>query len=259
MAGHGEAGLGMAGQGRARPVPARHGKARQGFFTWQTEKKKMTATAKIPSTNGRETKTRSESGTRERIQRKVQLRGLTPIMFDRYPGDNDTKLEPWQKLYLAGSTGRTICLPSENIMSFLSAQNTDSAPKRLLDSRKYKVFCQACGSFVSIGPRMIPFVRDGEPIQFGKLDSKTDTGEPMDKTSGVYIDFSVARLEKGIPNPKHRPTLQLPWELHFDLTLLPNKQLQEQQLMNIFSEGLLCLGLGTFRGRYGKAEIICWE
>jgi hypothetical protein len=25
--------------------------------------------------------------------RKVILRGLTPIMFDRYPGDNDTKLE----------------------------------------------------------------------------------------------------------------------------------------------------------------------
>lgn len=214
---------------------------------------------KAASTNGRETKTRSEPGTRELIKRTVHLRGLTEIMFDRYPGDNDTKLEPWQKLYLAGENGRTICLPSANIISFLSAQNTDSAPKRLLDSRKYKNFAQACGSFVSIGPRMIPFTRDGEPIVFGKLDSKNESGDPCDQLSGVYIDFRVARLEKGIPNPKYRPVLTMPWELRFELSLLPNRQIQEQQLMNVFQEGLLCLGLGTFRGQFGKAEIFKWE
>lgn len=211
------------------------------------------------SSNGKkETKTRGEAGTRETIHRRVILKGLTEIMFDRYPGDNDTKLEPWQKLYLAGE-GRTICLPSANIMSFLSAQNTDSAPKRLLDSRKYKVFALSCGSFVTIGPRMIPFTREGDPVLFGRLDSRTPSGEPMDNQSGVYIDFRVARLEKGIPNPKHRPVLPLPWQLAFDLTLLPNKQLQEQQLMNIFTEGLLCLGLGTFRGQFGKAEVVGWD
>jgi|HubBroStandDraft_2_1064218.scaffolds.fasta_scaffold262517_1 hypothetical protein len=210
-----------------------------------------------------EKKTRSEPGTREKIVRTVHLRGLTDIMFDRYPGDNDTKLEPWQKLYLAGEKGRTICIPSENIMSFLSAQNTDSAPKRLLDSRKYKAFGQACGSFVMIasptGQRMIPLLRDGKPILFGRLDSKTPDGDPCDKVSGVYIDFHVARLEKGVPNPKHRPTLPLPWELRFALTMLPNRHIQEQQLMNIFTEGLLCIGLGTWRGRFGKAEVILWE
>jgi len=197
--------------------------------------------------------TRAEAGTREKVQRTVHLRGLTDIMFDRYPGDNDTKLEPWQKLYLGGEHGRTICLPSENIMSFLSAQNTDSAPKRLLDSRKYKVFAQACGSFVTITPRMIPFVRDGKPIEFGKLVGDEDA------ESGVYIDRRVARLEKGIPNPKVRPTLPCPWELHFQLMLLPNKQIQESQLMNVFVDGLVCLGLGTFRGRFGKAEVVLWE
>jgi hypothetical protein len=200
-----------------------------------------------------ETKTRSEAGTREAITRKVQVRGLTDIMFDRYPGDNDTKLEPWQKLYLAGDAGRTICLPSANLMSFLSAQNTDSAPKRLLDSRKYKAFCFAAGSFVTIGPRMIPFIREGQPIEFGKF------VDEVDAESGVYIDRRVARLEKGIPNPKVRPVLPMPWELHFQLTLLPNRQIQEQQLLNVFTEGLLCLGLGTFRGQFGKAEVTLWE
>jgi hypothetical protein len=174
-------------------------------------------------------------------------------MFDRYAGDNETQLETWQKLYLGGEQGRTICLPSENIMSFLSAQNTDSAPKRLLDNRKYKKFALACGSFVTIGPEMIPFLREGQPIVFGRFQGEKDP------VSGVYIDRRVAKLKDGIPNPKVRPVLQLPWELHFTLTLLPNKQIQEQQLMNIFTEGLLCLGLGTFRGRFGKAEVTMWE
>jgi len=199
-----------------------------------------------------ELKTRAESGTREKIVRQVRLRGLTDIMFDRYPGDNDTKLEPWQKLYLGGEQGRTICLPSANIMSFLSAQNTDSAPKRLLDSRKYKNFTTACGSFVNIGPKMIPFLRDDEPIVFGKLDND------LDKISGIYVHRQVARLPKGIPNPKVRPVLPLPWELSFTLTLWPNRMIQEQQIMNVMTDGMVAVGLGTFRGQFGKCEVVGW-
>lgn len=206
-----------------------------------------------PKKEKSETKTRSEAGTRETLVRTVHVQGLTDIMFDRYPGDNDTKLEAHQKLYLGGESGREICLPSANIMSFLSAQNTDSAPKRLLDSRKYKTFAQACGAYISIGPRMIQFLRDGSPIVFGKFVGDTDI------ESGVYIDRRVARLEKGIPNPKVRPVLPMPWELRFKLTMFPNRVLQEQQLMNIFTEGLLMLGLGTFRGQFGKACVSLWE
>lgn len=213
----------------------------------------------VKAKKDKETKTRAEAGTRDKVMRKVRIRGLTDIMFDRYPGDNDTKLEPWQKLYLAGPTGRTICLPSANIMSFLSAQNTDSAPKRLLDSRKYKAFAMSCASYIMIAPNMIPFTRDGHEIEFGKLDGKNEEGWQCDTSTGIYIRYDVARLEKGIPNPKVRPVLPCPWELEFTLTIWPNRQVQEQQVMNVMSEGLLCLGLGTWRGRYGKAEIVAWE
>lgn len=222
----------------------------------------MSDTAKANGTTkvkqAKETKTRGEAGTREKTIRTVHLRGMTDIMFARYPGDNETKLEPWQKLYLAGESGRTICLPSANIMSFLSAQNTDSAPKRLLDSRKYKRFALACGSFVMIGPDMIPFLRDEAPIEFGKLDGRRPDGLPYDPLSGVYVRNDVARLEKGIPNPVTRPVLPLPWELRFTLTIWPNKEIQEQQLMNVFVDGLIAIGLGTWRGRFGKAEVVHW-
>lgn len=186
-------------------------------------------------------------------RRKVVLQGMTDIIFDRYPGSNDTKLEPWQKLYIHPEDQETICLPFLNIMSFLSAQNTLSAPKRLLDPRKFKAFCYAALSFVTIQPQFIPFTRNGEPIKFGKLSNG------VDPSSGVYIHYSVARLEKGIPNPKERPALPLPWELSFELTLMENSELQEQQLLNIIEKGGLALGLGTFRGIFGKFKVLAWE
>jgi len=67
------------------------------------------------------------------IVRDVTLKGATEILFDRYAGDNRVKLAPEQKMYL--NAKNEVMLPSLNIMSFLSATNTESAPKLLLDKR----------------------------------------------------------------------------------------------------------------------------
>lgn len=186
------------------------------------------------------------------MQRRVRLAGLHDIMFDRYAGDNDTRLEPWQKLYF-GADGATIVLPALNVVSFLSAHNTNSAPKRLMDKRKYKDAANSMLSFTMIAPTMIPFLRDGEIIKFGKFDGDEDA------LSGVYIHRSVARLDKGIPNPKVRPVLPLPWSLEFDLTILPNSEIQEQQILNLFDAGGVAIGLGTFRGVFGKFRVDAWD
>ena len=145
------------------------------------------------------------------IKRKVVFTGINDVMFDRYAGDNDTKLEVHQKLYLAPGDSKVIGLPAINLMSLLSAHNTNSAPKRLRDKRKYKDIANACLSFVSIGPQFIPFKRDGREIVFGKLDQTE-----RDPLSGVYVHRAVARLDKGIPNPKVRPVLPAPWDLEFE-------------------------------------------
>lgn len=187
------------------------------------------------------------------IKRKVRLCGLSEIMFDRYAGDNNTKLEPWQKLYLEPGESRVIGLPALNIMSLLSAHNTNSAPKRLRDKRKYKDIANACLSFVQIGPSFIPFTRNGKPIQFGKMENDRD------KLSGVYTHYAVARLDKGIPNPKARPVLPLPWEIEFELTIFPNREIKEQEILNLFEEAGLAIGLGTWRGVFGKFLVDKWE
>ena len=194
------------------------------------------------------------SGFNDIIKRKVELCGLVDIMFDRYAGDNDTKLEPWQKLYLEPGGSRVIGLPATNLMSLLSAHNTNSAPKRLRDKRKYKDIANACLSFVSIGPQFIPFLRDGQPIKFGRFEQ-----DEKDATSGCYIHRSVARLDKGIPNPKVRPVLPLPWSIAFDFQLFPNREIKEQEIVNLIEEAGRAIGLGTYRGVFGKFRIEKWD
>ena len=191
------------------------------------------------------------------VERKVRLAGKTDVMFDRYAGDNKTVLDWTQKIYLVPGSS-VLCLPATNIISFLSSHNTNSAPKRLRDARQFKKIANACLSFVTIQAMgkekdYIPFTREGKEIRAGKF------GDRKDETSGIYLDRRVARLDKGIPNAKERPVLPMPWELSFTLSIFPNNEIKEQEIMNLFVEGGIAIGLGTFRGVYGKFQVAQWE
>lgn len=190
------------------------------------------------------------------VSRKVRLVGIREMMFDRYAGDNKTQLAWSQKIYLVPGTN-LLCLPATNIVSFLTAHNTNSAPKRLRDKRAYKDIANACLSFTNISgpkdsPGYIPILRNGKPISVGKF------GDMQDEASGIYLHRSVARLDKGIPNPKERPVLPLKWEIEFSLDIYPNKEIKEQEIKNLFEEGGLAIGLGTFRGVFGKFVVDEW-
>lgn len=193
----------------------------------------------------------------EKVTRQVTLTGLRPLMFDRYAGDNNTKLSWLQKIYLIPGTDQ-LAIPTANVMSFLSSHNTNSAPKRLRDKRKYKDICNACLSFITIDgcqeyPDYIPLERKGQRIHVGET---TKEHEPK---SGLWLHRSVARLDKGIPNPKERPVLDLPWSISFKFTLLGNREIKEQEIRNLIEEGGLAIGLGTYRGVYGKFVISQWQ
>jgi len=180
------------------------------------------------------------------ISREIVLNGLTPILFDRYSGNNKEQLGTMDKIY---QEGEYLVLPSTNILSFLSAQNTESATQRVV-GRGYKEVCKAALSFVMINPGksiMIPFLRDGKLLKVTDADLK--------------IHYAVAKIMKGklaIPNPKERPMLDCPWELKFDLELLETPELNEVLLKRIFEKGGLAVGLGTFRGVFGKFNVKSW-
>lgn len=174
----------------------------------------------------------------------VTLSGLTPILFDRYSGNNKEQLSVMDKVYV--HEGRLV-LPSTNILSFLSAQNTESASQRVV-GRGYKEVCKAALSFVSINPLNIPFSRNKTWLTLDNADIK--------------IHHSVAKIMKGklaIPNPKERPMIETPWELRFELSLLETPELNEVLLKRIFEKGGIAVGLGTFRGVFGKFKVTQWE
>ena len=195
--------------------------------------------------------TKKQLGLPDITEREVTLKGFMPIMFDRYPGDNKTVLEPGQLMYFMPD-GKTLCIPAANLSSFLSAQNTTSVAK-LLGGRGYKKLAMALLSFVQISPMLIPLCRDGEPIVFnGFLDDK-------DIEAQIHVDRRVARLDKGVPNPKARPVVELPWDISFTLRLIKNDEFNETRLRQLFIKGGIALGLGTYRGLYGKFLVDQWE
>jgi len=179
------------------------------------------------------------------VKRKVVLSGLTPIMFDRYSGNNAELLDPKDKVY-ANDKGHLV-IPSTNILSFLSATNTESATQRVI-GRGYKKVCKAALSYVSIEPFNIPMLRDGKPIE--------------NNDENVKMHYAVAKIMKGslaVPNPKERPIVEPEWKLVFDLTLQETPELNEVLLKKIFEIGGNAVGLGTFRGVFGKFKIESWE
>jgi len=201
--------------------------------------------------------TNAEESTLKLVKRKIRLVGTKEIMFDRYAGDNNTQLAWSQKIYLIPETN-ILCMPVINIVSFLTAHNTNSAPKRLMDARKYKGVANAILSFTDIAgpsdtPEFIPFLKNGKPIKVGKF------GDEVEPLSGLRLHKAVARLEKGIPNPKERPVLPLPWALEFTISIRANKEIKELQIRNLLEEGGFAIGLGTWRGIYGKFVVDMWE
>ena len=171
----------------------------------------------------------------------VTLKGIRPIMFDRF-ASMKTELSATDKVY-QNKEGNLI-LPAKNIMSFLSAENTESAPKRIM-GKKWKVICKAAMSFVNINPYEIPITREGQPIS-------------ADDVEIVYDKAIVKKNQLAIPSEKQRPVVALPWSMEFTIDLFENADLNDAILKKLFEEGGLMIGLGTYRGVYGKFVVEKW-
>lgn len=185
------------------------------------------------------------------IVRNVTLTGTTDIMFDRYAGDNKTQLTPAQKLYVLPD--QIVYIPALNIRSFLSAINTTSAPKMFLEPKVYKRVADALSACISISPNNIPFLRGGKPIKLGTFEER-EGGVVIDPLSGIQLVHHVARLDRGIPNPKERPVIGLDWMLKFKLAVMPHPEINEELVEDLFTRGGQFLGLGTFRKVFGKFD-----
>jgi len=174
---------------------------------------------------------------------KCQLTGLRPLMFDRYAGDNSTQLPVVEKMYL--DARRLLTVPAINLFSLLCAENTKSVCRQFF-GKNGKTIALGIASYVSIDPFEIPILDDKGTIVFTGFNAQ------------VSVHKAVARVKGGIPNPKERPLLALPWRIEFIMTYQENKYATLENLRQALTMGGV-LGLGTFRPFFGRYELTQWE
>jgi len=173
----------------------------------------------------------------------VVLKGLRPLMFDRYAGDNNTTLPPEEKMYL--SDEKRLIMPAINLYSLLTAENTKSVTRQFF-GRQGKTIGLGISSYTNIEPFDIPLLDDDGPIVFHGWNGQ------------LTVRKDVARVKGGIPNPKTRPVLALPWRLEFTVQYQENTYCTLENLRQAFAMGGT-LGLGTFRPYFGRYELVGWK
>jgi hypothetical protein len=173
----------------------------------------------------------------------VRLEGLRPLMFDRYAGDNNTQLPTADRMYLDPEA--YLILPALNLFSLLAAENTKSVCRQFF-GKQSKTIALGIGSYTSIDPFDIPIHDDQGHVKFVGWNEQ------------VYQHSAVARLKNGIPNPKTRPVLSLPWHVDFAVSYIENRYCTFENLRQAFDWGGT-LGLGTFRPFFGKYELAEWK
>ena len=178
-----------------------------------------------------------------KVNIRVRLEGIRPLMFDRYAGDNSTQLPVAEKMYLNQDMALTI--PSLNVLSLLAAENTKSVCRQFF-GKNGKTIALGISSYTTIKQFEIPILDDNGPIVYSTW------GEQLS------VHKAVARVKGGIPNPKERPVLALPWHLDFDIEYNENKFCTLENLRQAVDMGGT-LGLGTFRPVFGRYQVVKWD
>ena len=172
----------------------------------------------------------------------VRLEGLRPLMFDRYAGDNNTQLPTADRMYLDPQA--CLIIPSLNLFSLLAAENTKSVCRQFF-GKQGRTIALGISSYATIEPFEIPLCDHVGHIQFTGWNDQ------------ITQHHAVARLAKGVPNPKTRPVVALPWHIEFDVEYVENRHCTLENLRQAFDMGGT-LGLGTFRPYFGRYELAGW-
>lgn len=171
----------------------------------------------------------------------VTFKGIKPLLFDRYGGSNESKLEPIDKVYWRDGIA---VMPQINIYSALSAENTKSVAKMFF-GKKAKPIGMAINNCLIIDQAYIPITQNGKQVKYEEFEKKFE------------ILHHVARINKAgtaIPNPKERPCLDTPWEINFGVQFIPSGDLTWDVMQQCFDYAGV-IGLGTYRPLYGGYQV----
>ena len=179
----------------------------------------------------------------------VKIGGIAPIMFDRFVDHSKEARPADQKLYLAEKN--IVVLPTENLLTFLAGENPAGCAK-VFEGKRNKEYIRIIHSHVFFGSVQAPFldekVRD---IQFNGFKGR------------FYIYEAAPRTKQGNLSIKQeikpRPVLKMPWFLKFEIQLVNNNLIDSTKLKNWFAAGGIQIGIGTYRPRFGRFEVLEWK
>jgi len=179
----------------------------------------------------------------------VRLVGLADIIFDRFIDHSKVRRPPEQKLYLAANN--LLVLPQDNLTAFLFGDDPPGCA-RTFEGKAGKSYLRMGLSHVFIKEALVPFLdADGQEIQFSEFETPfwIHRGSPRVKQGSRSIKQEM----------KERPVLKEPWGLVFTIQLIKNTLINENKLCNWFMAGGLQIGLGTYRPRFGRFEVLEWN
>lgn len=185
------------------------------------------------------------------IERQVRLEFITDLMFDAYRGQKDIPTE--EKLYY-GDDHKSIIVPAANIQSAIALAG-DRWSRYNRTGKPWTELGGVAASCILISPAKIPILRRGKPVvfeAFGKGGFAKDVRKAGGGSGGGNTKIPPMIIE--------RPTLSLPIALEFQVRLVPNEYLSEEELRHWFDVGGVYAGL--LNGRrigYGKFKVVSWE
>jgi len=177
----------------------------------------------------------------EIVKRSVTLTGITPLMFDKFIGQEEIPVE--QKLYLAPDK-ETLCLRASNIMGMLASKSSNSCLRQFVSNKDWKIIEPILRSSVIVTPEYIPIMDNGEAILFHDWSEK------------VYVDERMARPSSTARVIARRPMCALPWSMFFNIAINESEKIKEGMIRDWFERGgfLVGVGAGTTIG-YGRFTV----
>jgi len=176
----------------------------------------------------------------------VKAKGLVGILFDHFIDLSADEKPMKDKMYL--NENQELVLPSENIYSFFFGEKPGGCALRF-EAKQWRQYKMTGMSYVTISPEFIPFLRNEKPIRFNGFI------EDYDAEAKIRILHHKANIAKGklvIPSPKHRPMLETPWELNFEVSVFDNSLINIEKIKNWLIRGGIEIGFGTYRPRFGR-------
>ncbi len=180
----------------------------------------------------------------------VTLDGISDILFDPFKDHSKEVRPPDQKLPLTGDN--QLVFPAENVRAFLVNQKKGGVI-RFVEKRQAMDFLSYAETCIRLDPPLVPFMRNGKPVQFEKFNAD-DPDWPL------YV-FTSAPSTKGANGQTvkqeaiHRPALRLPWSLSLEVTLFENPKINAAKLHSWFEIGGMLVAIGAYRPRFGRFTV----